>query len=334
MPQSQQHDQQGPDGQTDQCDQQLAKAGVFLVGSERSGTTMLRLMLDHHPQLAWAKEFEYAIDQVGDDGHRPDVAEFADWLVQHRVFQETGFKIDPGLGYDDLVRSFVAQRGEEAGKAYVGATVHRHFDRLLEIWSDARFIHLVRDPRDVAPSVIKMGWAGTLYHGCARWVEAERLWDRLSNELPEDRHISIRFEDLLADPKEVLGELCTFLGLEFNKDMLAFHKDTTYDPTDPTASQRWKKTLSPNGIGLIEGRVGALLESRGYTPSGHPVVHPGAIMKAWLGCKNRIYRLGKRIKKYGIGLWAWALVTRRVSPNRLYRQTAQRMQAIDREHIR
>ena len=40
----------------------------FLVGSERSGTTLLRLMLDHHTQLSWCNEFEYAVDLVSDKG--------------------------------------------------------------------------------------------------------------------------------------------------------------------------------------------------------------------------------------------------------------------------
>ena len=57
-------------------------------------------------------------------------------------------------------------------------------DRLTRIWPDARFIHLVRDPRDVARSVIPMGWAGNTWVGVERWMEAERLWDRVRSSLP------------------------------------------------------------------------------------------------------------------------------------------------------
>jgi|GEM_PF-5624238 len=46
---------------------------IFLVGSERSGTTVLRLMLAHHPQIAWCQEFEYAVDRVSDDGNFPNL---------------------------------------------------------------------------------------------------------------------------------------------------------------------------------------------------------------------------------------------------------------------
>jgi hypothetical protein len=61
--------------------------------------------------------------------------------------------------------------------------VHRHYDRLLRLWPEARFIHLVRDPRDVASSCIGMGWAGNVWTGVTRWIEAERLWDEVRGDL-------------------------------------------------------------------------------------------------------------------------------------------------------
>ena len=54
----------------------ILSAPVFLVGSERSGTTLLRLMLDHHPRLAFEHEIDYVVDRVGEDGTFPDVATY------------------------------------------------------------------------------------------------------------------------------------------------------------------------------------------------------------------------------------------------------------------
>lgn len=51
---------------------------IFLVGAERSGTTVLRLMLDHHPQIAWCYEFEYAVDQMLDNGDFPKLEAYND----------------------------------------------------------------------------------------------------------------------------------------------------------------------------------------------------------------------------------------------------------------
>ena len=312
----------------------ITQAGVFLVGAERSGTTMLRLMLDHHSKIAWANEFEYVVDRVSESGDRPIVAEFASWLGEHRIFNATGFKIDQSLEYDALVRSFLMQRGESSGKLLVGATVHRHFDRLLEIWPDAKFVHLVRDPRDVSPSVIKMGWAGTVYHACQRWVDAERVWDRIADTLPSDRILSIRFEDLLADPPAVLSSICSFIGIEYDDSMLSYDQDTTYDSADPSASQRWRNTLSSRDVGLIEGKASDLIQSRGYELSGHKQLHPGAMRRLLLGLQDRMGRAHFRIHKYGFRLWLSALVTKRFSPRSKHIEISQKMKAIDREHLR
>lgn len=110
---------------------------------------MLRLMLAHHSLLAWQNEFEFAVDLMMPDGDCPGPGRYHSWLSMHRIFLATGFATNPALDYSELVRSFLEQRRNGAGKPHVGATVHRHFDRLLRIWLDGRFIHLVHDPDDV-----------------------------------------------------------------------------------------------------------------------------------------------------------------------------------------
>ena len=136
----------------------LVKKPIFLVGSERSGTTLLRLMLSHHTQLSWCQEFEYVVERITEEGEYPDLKQYYEWLETHRIFQARNFKIDPTLNYVELVNSFLIQQKEKDAKELIGATVHHHFDRLLKIWPNARFIHLIRDARDVARSCIGMGW--------------------------------------------------------------------------------------------------------------------------------------------------------------------------------
>jgi len=182
---------------------QLVTEPIFLVGAERSGTTVLRLMLDNHPQIAWCYEFEYAVDKVSDEGNFPSLEDYYKWLETHRIFQDTGFTIDRSLSYLQLCHSFLVQKREQVGKKLVGATVHHHFDRLLSIFPDARFIHLIRDGRDVARSCIGMGWAGNVYTGVERWIEAESLWDKLSQSIPPERQIEVTYETLIAGKSEL-----------------------------------------------------------------------------------------------------------------------------------
>jgi len=78
---------------------------IFLVGAERSGTTVLRLMLDHHPQIAWCYEFEYVVDQISNNGDFPQLEAYYEWLETHRIFQGTGFEVDRSLSYPQLANS-------------------------------------------------------------------------------------------------------------------------------------------------------------------------------------------------------------------------------------
>ncbi len=312
----------------------VSRAGLFLVGAERSGTTMLRLMLDHHPSIAWQNEFEYAVDRIGPGAEFPALGSYSEFLENHRVFRANGYAIDPSLDYPGLVRSFLEQRRARAGKPIVGATVHRHLGRLLHVWPEARFIHLVRDPRDVAPSVIKMGWAGNVYHACRRWRDAERDWDRVAESVGEGRFVEVRFERLLADPGEELGRICAFIGVPYDESMLSFHERTTYSPPDASAAQRWSGRLSPREIGLIEGSLGGLIERRGYERSGHAPVVPGVLQRHWLRIQNKAAHVRWNLGRYGIGLYLRAQFTKRFRSAASWARVKREMQEIDRSHLK
>lgn len=308
--------------------------GLFLVGAERSGTTMLRLMLGHHPMLAWQNEFEYTVDRVGTGGRFPGLDSYRSFLEQHRVFRANGYEIDAALEYPDLVRSFLAQCRGRAEKPLVGATVHRHFDRLLEIWPDARFIHLVRDPRDVAPSVVGMGWAGNVYHACERWIESERTWDRVAERIGQDRFIELRFEKVLADPAGELARVCSFIGIDFDASMLSFHEQTSYSAPDASASQRWSRKLSIRDVRLIEGRAGDLIESRGYEASGHEPLTPGQLGKFLLRVQNKAAHVRWNIDRYGLGLYMKAQFAKRLGGSQLWARTKRQLDDIDRGFLK
>src|SRR5690606_9797487 len=132
----------------------LAPQPVFVVGAERSGSTLLRLMLDQHPRLSFPHQLEFAVDWISDDGRFPDLATYRENLQRDGVFLRSGFQLRTSL-YDDyvsLTRDFLEQRRN--GADFVGGTVHRHFHRLAHVWPSARYIHLIRDPRAVARSSV------------------------------------------------------------------------------------------------------------------------------------------------------------------------------------
>jgi hypothetical protein len=288
---------------------------LFLVGAERSGSTLLRLMLDGHPLLAWNEEFEYAVDLMSDDSEPrcfPDVERYVRYLELDRIFLFSNFTIDKSLGYRELVNSFLLQKMQRDGKQLIGCTVHRHFDRLLKIWPDARFIHLLRDGRDVARSVIDMGWAGNVYTGCDRWIEAENLFSTLVRRMEPERYMTVLFEDLIMHPTRELTRICDFCNVPYDPAMLDYPTRSTYGAPDPKIMRSWKRKMSMADVQLIESRIGAMLIERGYELSGFPAVSVTAADERRLRRSDFWSRLKFRVKQNGPVLFASDYLTRRL----------------------
>lgn len=307
---------------------------TFLVGAERSGTTMLRLMLSHHSELAWSNEFEYAVDRIGPGGELPDMAEYRDWLASHRIFLAAKLAIDPALDYPSLVGGFLEQLRQREGKPRVGATVHRRFDRLLHVWPQATFIHLLRDGRDVARSCIGMGWAGNVWTGVERWLEAEELWAQLCRKVPPERRYGLKYEELVQDPAGSLAGICRFLGVEYDPAMLDYATDTSYERPDPRLISQWKTKQTEHEVRLIESRIGPMLLERGYAPSGLPPLKVSAWARAKLRIQDRAFRIRFAQRRYGLRLWLSAVLARRIG-NQAWRDSVlRRTNEIQARHLR
>lgn len=286
---------------------------TFLVGAERSGTTLLRLMLDGHPRLAFRYEFELAVDLVPDGEGWPDLDAYYEHLRTMRWVDPPPY-VDRTLDYPSLVRSFLEQKRRADRKPLVGATVHRHYDRLLRIWPDARFVHLVRDGRDVALSTIAMGWAGNVWTACEHWAAAEQLWKRVAATLPADRWIDVRYEDLVRDPRATLERICAFIGIDYDDAMLDYPLRSTYRAPDPALAERWRQTLSAHELQLVEARIGDLLSERGYPLSGVPRIGPSLPVRAVLAAHCRAGRVKHAARSLGVRLWLERVIAHRFGP--------------------
>ncbi len=289
-----------------------AEAPIFLIGAERSGTTLLRLMLDGHPQVSWCHEFEYAVDQVSDAGEWPDLEEYHDWLETHRIFLANQFSVDKSLSYRDLLKSFLLQKCDRHSKPIVGATVHRHFDRLLSLWPNARLIYILRDGRDVARSNIGMGWAGNVWSGSRRWIEVENDWRRLKPALPDEQWTELRYENLIVHPEQELTRLCEFVGVSYDPAMMSYIERTSYRYPDPKRIQQWRKKLSNQQIRLVESRISDLLVQRDYELSGLPVMTVTPLLQEYLRVQSWASRATYRARQYGVGLFAADFLARKL----------------------
>jgi sulfotransferase family protein len=304
----------------------------FLIGAERSGTTLLRLMLDHHAEISCGGEFNYVTAHLQEDGSEPTPKLFEEALRLDRQFSSSGLAFVPVLDYAQQVRSFLIQLCRD-GRA-VGATVHFNYRSLVRWWPEARFIHLVRDPRDVSISVIQMGWSGNLWAASKRWLAAERAVEEFREQVPDARIHELRFEDLVSHPVEELSALCSFLDLEYDPGMLSYPANSTYPAPDPKAAERWRKKLTTDEVQLVEQSVGDWLLKRGYPHLGSPPLDLDSKAIARLVKQDAHVRRKNRVICYGYRLLINLRAAKLLRLNAWRDRIIQRMQAIDRSLLR
>ena len=285
---------------------------TFLVGAEQSGSTLLRLMLDSHPEIAFAEEFEYVVEAVTHDGRLPSTEAFGQMVSTSRTFGASGFAIDESIPFPELVDGFLRSRQQKKGAPLVGATIHHGFSRALWVWPNARFIHLVRDPRDVGPARIREGFSGNIWHALDNWIQAEDEWATLKRMVPSERLMTVRFSDLVADYHTTLTGICQFLGVDYTSQMLNYAQDTDYREPSPTLAGDWRRYLEEKDIRLAEARVGHRLIELGFEPSGLPPLELSERDRMRLRRQDRVGRAVKRIGSYGVRLTAADIAARAI----------------------
>ncbi|MEZ4218178.1 MAG: sulfotransferase [Myxococcota bacterium] len=315
-------------------DAPLLESPVFMVGSARSGTSLLRLMIGHHPRIAANPEFGMAVDALGPNGEFPALEDYYAWLARDRIANLYGFEVDRRLDYPHLVDSFLRQRAIREGKPIATATVHHRYDLVLRIWPDARFIYILRDGRDVARSVIHMGWAGNVWYGCQRWIDAEDRWARFAPTLPPERVLEVRYERLILEPRAELERICAFYGVAYDDAIFDYTKSSRYGEPDPDLVQQWKRKLGAYELQQLDARIGARLAARGYEPSGVPPLRFGPLRRARLALQNWVWKARFRARRYGVGLFVLDYAARRLGLRALERRTRARIQAIVNEGLR
>jgi hypothetical protein len=245
----------------------------FVVGNDRSGTTMLRLALDRGG-VAIPPESMFLIDfaPVRRRGGLDDpaaAAAFVRRVWNHprvRAWRLSGEPpaVPAGLGHEEAYRFAV----EAPFRAYAMARgKHRwgdktplylaFVDEIAAVWPDARFIVLVRDGRDVALSLLRVPFGPNNVWAAARfWARGIRLGLEATERHP-GRVLTIRYEDVVAEPRSELRRVFQFLGLEYDDPMarIGIRRDSVAS---------WRRGMSARDQRLFASVAGAELERMGY----------------------------------------------------------------------
>ena len=276
----------------------------FIVGVGRSGTTLLRLMLDAHPALAIPGETHFLHQLAKQDGVTR--AQFVEIVTTSETWEnfaldteslEAALDALEPFSLAEAIRAFYRLYANRRGKPRWGDKTGfylRSMEAIQRLLPEAHFIHVIRDGRDNALSRQGLWFGpGDDFEALARlWVDGIQAARAQAGALTHYREV--RFETLVARPKDTLENICADLDLAFDPAMLDYHKsapgrlaeyrrpfgpaertpgdlatfmsihERVQTPLDETRIGRWRSAMKPEDRARYEAIAGPLLRELGY----------------------------------------------------------------------
>jgi len=155
---------------------------------------------------------------------------------------------------------------------------------IAELFPEAQYVHMVRDPRDVTASVFKTGFGPkTAYEAGTDWRDTVMRIRRFQAGLPRQRFHEVRYEDLLADPVSTLGAVAAFLGIANAAELVDARAAVLRRQIRADNRAKWRHELSAREVECIDALAGEALTVFGYAPVALHPRKPGALQTAaWI----------------------------------------------------
>ena len=313
----------------------ITERPIFIVGVHRSGTTLLRFMLNSNPRIYIPPESDFIPRFFGRDPHGTLSQQRIAWLLdvifaRYRLVKEwQGPPPDP--------EEFAAEMAEPAPAAFLDTLYSRYarqhesqrwgdktpiyasyIDLLAAIFPDAQFVHIIRDGRDVALSMLDK-WGDKelhvdLYFAARNWRRRIQQARASGTALGPGRYYEMRYEALVEDPERELQPLCRFLEERYLPEMAQpkrlgrrqiaagdFHEPVRQPPSASRVG-RWQQEMAPADLRLFQRVAGELLVELGYGLAGAGPMPPGETGRlALLALKYEALQAGRRVLQ-AIGL--------------------------------
>jgi hypothetical protein len=187
----------------------LVSSPVFLLSSVRSGSTLLRVILDTHSQIHAPHELHLRVMRVHIE------AGYGELAVKELGLDEQRLEY---MLWDRLLSRLLAESGK---RIIVDKTPNNVFmwERLPQAWPKARFIFLLRHPAAIADSLYRATKNPVMDKSIARVLEYATALEAARQNLPG---LTVKYEDFVADPAAVTAEMCSFLGVPWEPGMLDY----------------------------------------------------------------------------------------------------------------
>jgi hypothetical protein len=306
---------------------------IFIGGCSRSGTTLLGSMLGLSPGVVCTPESQFKTE-ILEKGNPTQILQSPEAalhsIVRHWRFSLWNLHTDrlkelvtsPPSSYQSVLERLVHAYAQdvdpkevEAGKETTwvdhSPSNLQYLDRLFTLFPDAVAIHLVRDGRAVAASVMPLDWGPNTAYFAARWW-ARNLAHGLAAEsfFGPEKVLRVRYEDILIEPSAELKRICRFAGVEYDEKMpsatgfqvpLYTTEQHRWLLTGKVAKGRaagWRQVLTEKQVALFEASAGDLLTFLGYDRRYRWPARPSNALLAKEGAVDLLYRLMNYLRKF------------------------------------
>jgi hypothetical protein len=257
---------------------------IIIGGAGRSGTTLLRVMLDAHPRICCGPELKLL----------PSVAEWYQTMTGNFAAVMDSYRIAPAdlrRCFRGFIEGLVDNFRRASGKPrWAEKTPHNivFLGPLGELFPDARFLHVIRDGRDVVSSLVTMDWVNPLTGRKWDYVQnvasAARYWrdvivrarQQAAQPALAGRVLEVRYEALVTDTEATLRRVLEFVGEPWDEALLAYHlRSRSHEPVEASTAQalkpvtrtplgRWQTELTRLDRAAFKSEAGDLLKALGY----------------------------------------------------------------------
>lgn len=251
---------------------------IFVGGAGRSGTSLLRTLLNAHSHIAIGAELKAT----------PLIAQFWSQLSQFTPHLKQHFDVrqhDINLAVGNIVSALLEPLRIHSGTPRIGEKTPNNvfvFEQLHQMFPSCPLLHIIRDGRDVVASLLRQQWQTNdgkpmpiTTDPCAAanyWVRAVQAGRRAAGQSQtlRDRYLEVRYEELVRAPEDSARAIFVHLGEQWEPEVLNFHeKETTiygqvHRPISSASIGRWRNELSPEVQSAVKDIVGELLMELGY----------------------------------------------------------------------
>lgn len=271
----------------------FSNSPIFVVGMPRSGTTLVSAMLSAHPKIAISPETHFLRRWLRDYAHldvrRPEAfhhfwydfsqsKHFSDLQLDRDVTRQRILAL-PVHDFRHIFMTLLQSYAGSLGKTRWGEKTPMHelyIDQLLHWFPQAKIIYVLRDPRAVIASLLKVPWATrTVEDYALRWRASVQ---NIGYRSTDARVYVVNYEKLVQAPQLELLQLCGFVEEAYLPSMLAYGeaakglvsgetwKAAVLQGLTTASMAKWQAQLSPQEVSVIEHVAGPEMLPHGYEP--------------------------------------------------------------------